>query len=75
MKRRYSVRASKGGEPLRLVLRISDDGMSVRGRGFARKFENPSVRVVRKLGRSRSLFRVDQKPAWWIVSIAGGLFA
>lgn len=67
MKRRYSVNARKNGKQLNLVLQTSSDAMRiVDGSKIVRSFVNPSVAIIQKLGKSRSLLNVDQKPAWWV---------
>ena len=67
MRRGYMVHAAKNGKPLRLVLQTSKDGMRIiNGREVMREFTNPSVEIVQKLGKSRSLFSVAKKPAWWV---------
>lgn len=67
MKRGYLVHTAKNGEPLDLVLQTSDKGMRIiDGRTTVHEFAAPLVSVTQKLGKSRSLFRVDQKPAWWV---------
>lgn len=67
MKRGYLVKASRNGEPLDLVLQTSNKGMAIKdGSKIIREFAAPHVEIMQKLGKSRSIFRVDQKPAWWV---------
>lgn len=67
MKRGYLVHASRSGEQLDLVLTTSDKGMAIKdGSKIIREFAAPRVEIVKKLGKSGSLFNVDQKPAWWV---------
>lgn len=67
MKRGYMVHASKDGNTLSLVLQTSNGVMSlISGHEVVRDFANPSVEIVQKLGKSGSLFNVNQKPAWWV---------
>lgn len=67
MKHKYSVYAAKNGDPLNLVLHTSNAGMSIHdGCDIVRKFTDPEVEIIQKLGKSGSLINVDQKPAWWV---------
>lgn len=68
MRQGYMVRARKNGVDFdHLVLQTSNKGMRLVNRfDVVREFTEPNVEIVMKLGESRSLLRVDQKPAWWI---------
>lgn len=68
MRQGYVVHARKDGVDLDyLVLQASKKGMRLIDRlKVMHEFANPEVKVIQKLGKSRSLFRVDQKPAWWV---------
>ena len=67
MKRGYVIRASRGGKQLVLMLQTSSDGMRIiDGREVVREFAAPEVAIIQKLGKSKSLINVDQKPAWWV---------
>lgn len=66
MKRGYLVHTSKNGKQLDLVLTTSNKGMAIKnGSKTIREFSRPHVEIVQKLGKSGSLFNVEQKPAWW----------
>lgn len=67
MKRGYLVNANRSGVQLNLVLQTSSDGMRIiEGSKVVHEFTSPQVSIIQKLGKSGSLFNVDQKPAWWV---------